>query len=266
MTSNRDEIVAAYDEQFAATAALMDELTDAQYAQPSILPGWRVTDVLAHCIGTVYMLLGEQPAVTDAPPGNHVKNEIAERNEQWVDTLRADSPEQMRQRWADVVARRGAVMAGQSQEDFDVESWTPIGKGTLGDFMRIRVYDLWLHELDSVGLPGHESGAAAEVAVAEVERAIGYMIGKRAQAPDGARVRLELTGPVHRNYGVTVAGGRAGVSPDVDDPTVVVRMTSTDFARLTGNRGDAETVAERVEVEGDPDLGRRIARSLGYTM
>lgn len=269
MTSSRDQLVAAYDEQFAATAALMNDLSDEQYAADSILPGWRVTDVLAHCIGTEYLLLGEQPAVTDEQPGEHVKNKIAELNEQWVATMRDDTPEQMRERWADVVRRRQKVMAGQSQADFDAESWTPVGKGTLGDFMRIRVYDLWLHELDirdSVGSPGHEGGKAAEVAISEVERALGYMIGKRAQAPDGSRVRLELTGQVPRSYGITVDGGRATVADDVDDPTVTLRMTSTDFARLTGNRGDVEKVAQRVDIGGDTELGNRIARSLGYTM
>lgn len=269
MTNDRDQIVAAYDEQLAALAALMADLSDESYADPSILPGWRVTDVLAHCIGTEYLLLGEQAPELSGEPGEHVHNKIGAFNEQWVQLMAGDSPAQMREWLADVRERRMAIMNDQSQADFDAESWTPVGKGTLGDFMRIRVYDLWMHELDirdSIGSPGHEVGKAAEVAISEVERALGYMIGKRAQAPDGSRVRLELTGQVPRTYGVTVDGGRATVSDDVTDPTVVVRMASTDFARLTGNRGDTERTAERVEIEGDDELGRRIARNLGYTM
>ncbi|WP_153502578.1 maleylpyruvate isomerase family mycothiol-dependent enzyme [Cumulibacter manganitolerans] len=265
----RDEIVTGYLDEFAALSALMHDLGDERYAAPSILPGWRVTDVFAHCLGTEYMLLGEKPTVEVDDSRAHLKNQIAVRNEQWVDTMRDDSPERMRERWADVTARRTAVLEGQSQEDFDAESWTPVGKGTLGDFMRIRVYDLWLHELDvrdSIGSPGHEGGPAAEISIAEVERAIGYMVGKRAQAPDGSRVNLELTGQVPRTYGITVAEGRANVGELVDDPTVSLRMTSTDFARLTGNRGDIDAVAARVETSGDVELGRRIARSLGYTM
>lgn len=269
MSTNRDELVAAYDEQYAALAALMNDLSDEQYDADSVLPGWRITDIFAHCIGTEYMLLGEQPTAEAAEPGEHVRNKIAELNEHWVAMMRDDTPEQIRDRWADVTQRRSEIMANQTQHDFDAESWTPIGKGTLGDFMRIRVYDLWLHELDvrdSVGTPGHEGGRAADVAITEVERALGYMIGKRAQAPDGSRVRFVLTGQVPRTYGITVDGGRASVGPDVDDPTVALSMTSTDFARLTGNRGDTEAVAQRVQIDGDDELGRRIARSLGYTM
>ena len=266
---SRDEIVAGYEDAFAGLTALMHDLSDDRYAEQSVLPGWQVTDVFAHCLGTEYMLLGEKPTAEPDDSSEHVKNEIAARNEQWVDTMRGDSPEKMRERWADVTSRRLSVLQGLTQADFDAESWTPVGKGTLGDFMRIRVYDLWLHELDvrdSVGSPGHEGGPAAEIAVAEVQRALGYMIGKRAQAPDGSRVNLELSGQVPRSYGISVSGGRASVGAPVDDPTVTLQMTSTDFARLTGNRGDVEAVAARVGIEGDEELGRRIALSLGYTM
>lgn len=267
--TTRDQIVTAYNDQYEAIAALMAELDAEQWAQPSILPGWRVTDVFAHCLGTEYMLLGEKPPKLDGEPAAHVRNEIAQRNEQWVQLMATDSPERMRERWADASKRRSEMMANQSQADFDAESWTPVGKGTLGDFMRIRVYDLWLHELDvrdSVGRPGHEDGLPAEVAILEVQRALGYMIGKKAKAPEGSRVRFELIGPVQREYGITVEDGRAKVGPVMDDPTVTVRMSSTDFARLTGNRGDTDAVARRVEVSGDEELGRRIAAGLGYTM
>lgn len=267
--TNRDEIVKAYTEQYAAIGSLMAELSDEQWTQPSILPGWRVTDVFAHCLGTEYMLLGEKPPKLEGAPAAHVHNEIAQRNEEWVQLMRGDSPDRMRERWADAATRRTQAMARQSQRDFDAESWTPLGKGTLGDFMRIRVYDLWLHELDvrdSLELPANDSSHAAEVAVSEVERALGYMIGKKAKAPDGSRVRFELTGPIERRYGITVDGGRAKVGEPMDDPTVTVRMSSTDFARLTGNRGDIDATAERVEITGDEELGRRIAVNLGYTM
>ena len=267
--TNRDQIVGAYDEQYAAIADLMAELSDDQWNQQSILPGWRVTDVFAHCLGTEYLLLGEKPPKVEGETAPHVHNEIAQRNEEWVQLMRGDSPDRMRERWADASKRRSEVMENQTQADFDAESWTPVGKGTLGDFMRIRVYDLWLHELDvrdSLGKPGHEEGAPADVAVLEVERALGYMIGKKAKAPEGSRVRFELTGPVKRQYGVVVDGGRAKVGEAMDDPTVTVRMSSTDFARLTGSRGDTDEVATRVEVSGDEELGRRIAVNLGYTM
>lgn len=267
--TDRDQIVEAYNEQYAAIATLMSELSDEQWAQQSILPGWRMTDVFAHCLGTEYMLLGEEPPKLEGAPPPHVHNEIAERNEQWVRLMANENPESMRARWSEATRRRSEIMANQTQADFDEESWTPVGKGTLGDFMRIRVYDLWLHELDvrdSVGRPGHEDGAPAEVAVSEVERALGYMVGKKAKAPDGSRVRIELTGPVSRQYGVVVSGGRATIGEPMEDPTVTVRLSSTDFARLTGNRGDTDEVAKRVEVSGDQELGRRIALNLGYTM
>ena len=63
-----------------------------------------------------------------------------------------------------------------------------------------------------------------------------------------------------------VGDGGARVADDVEDPPVTRGMPGPASARLTGNRGDTETVAARVEIDGDDELGRRIARSLGYTM
>ena len=67
--------------------------------------------------------------------------------------------------------------------------------------MRIRTFDCWLHEQDirdAVGRPGGEDGAAAALALDEMTSAIGYVVGKKAGAPQGSRVRFDLTGPAAR--------------------------------------------------------------------
>ena len=68
--------------------------------------------------------------------------------------------------------------------------------------MRIRAFDCWLHEQDirdAVGRPGGEEGPAAEAALDEIAAALGYVVGKKAGAPQGSRVRFELTGPAARD-------------------------------------------------------------------
>ena len=122
------------------------------------LPGWRVTDVVAHLVGTESSLAGDPTPedgtdVTDLP---HVRNGIAAFNEKWVHALREETPEAMLARFREVTARRTEQLRGMSQDDCDAPSWTPAGDGTYGRFMQIRIYDCWLHELDirdAVGRP-----------------------------------------------------------------------------------------------------------------
>ena len=53
-----------------------------------------------------------------------------------------------------------------SPEAWDAVGFTPAGQDTYGRFMRIRVFDQWMHELDirdAIGLGGGDEGLAAEV-------------------------------------------------------------------------------------------------------
>ena len=56
-------------------------------ARSSILPGWSVQDIVAHMVGTESMLAGETApeAKRDLRESDHVRNDIAAMNEQWVE-------------------------------------------------------------------------------------------------------------------------------------------------------------------------------------
>ena len=50
-------------------------------------------------------------------------------------------------------------------------------------------------------------------------RALGFIVGKQASAPDGSAVTIELIGPVYRTVHVAVEGrGRSGHSSSIDLP------------------------------------------------
>ena len=86
---------------------------------------------------------------------------------------------------------RAKTLEAMTAEEFDAPSWTPAGQATYGRFMQIRVYDCWLHEQDirdSVGSPGNNSGAPANVAMDELSTALGFIVGKKAGAPGTARL------------------------------------------------------------------------------
>jgi hypothetical protein len=152
---------------------------------------------------------------------------------------------------------------------FEAPSWTPAGDATYGRFMQIRLFDTWMHEQDiraALDRPGHEGGACAEGAQDEIEAGLGFIIGKRAGAPDGSSVTIELTGPVRRTTHVVVAG-RARVAAQLDGPaTTTLRLGSTLFARLTGGRVEPADHLADVVVEGDAELGRQVATRLAFTI
>jgi uncharacterized protein (TIGR03083 family) len=155
------------------------------------------------------------------------------------------------------------------EEAFSKPSWTPVGQADYRRFMQIRVFDCWVHEQDvraAVGRPGHADGAPAEQAVDEIARALGYIVGKKAGAPDGSSVTFELTGPLIRTIHVVV-DGRARVVDRLDTPaTATVTLGSGPFTRLACGRVDPDVLLSEVRLSGDPGLGRRVVASLPFTI
>ncbi len=134
--------------------------------------------------------------------------------------------------------------------------------GTVADLLTLRVMDSWSHEQDirrAVGRPGHTEGPAVEEAVAYFSRFLPYLVGKRAAAPDGAKVvfRIGARPPV----AVEVAGGRGRLAADPGDATVDLAVPVVTFAALVGGRADvpADTV-----ISGDQRLGRRVRESMAF--
>lgn len=268
--TTKDSVVGTLVDEWAELDRLLSGLSEEQWGMPTGLPGWRVTDVVAHLIGTEAMLSGEQvpESEIDVKSLPHVHNDIAAVNEHWVRALSDEKPAAMLARFREVTVRRTEMLKEMSQEEFDAPSWTPAGKGTYGRFMQIRTYDCWIHEQDirdALGLPGHDEGPAVDVALDESSRALGYLIGKRAGAPEGSTVRIDLTGPIHRTYTVAVEGRAALVDEPVASPTVTIRLDSPLFLRLCGGRAEASGQSG-IDLDGDVELGRRIIENLTFTI
>lgn len=268
---DRDEVQGALFEQWAVLEQLLRTLDDAEWRTPTVLPGWTVQDVAAHIIGTESMLDGRE---TPDPPGaaaaaDHVRNPVGELNERWVESMRGDAPADVMDRWTALLARRRRAVEEMPQERFDAETSTPVGPESFGRFMRIRLFDCWMHELDirdAVSRPGDEGGPRGELAFAEIAGAVPFLVGKKAGAPDGTRMRLALTGPLRRIIDVQV-DGRAAVVPQLDrGPDLTVTMPSGVFVRLAGGRVAPEAARGAITVDtggGDGGIGADAASALG---
>ncbi len=265
----KDEVVAALAGEFAALSALLDELDDAEWDAPTPLPGWDVRANVAHVIGTEAMLTGAATPEVEGEIGTlpHVRNDIGEFNERWVLALAEAPPDELRARLVQLTEQRLATLRTMDQESWDADGFTPAGQDSHGRFMRIRVFDCWMHEQDirdAVGRPGHEHGVAVEQSLDEISTAIPYVVGKRAGVPVGATVSFVLTGPAGRTLHVAVED-RARLVDSLDGPaTTTLTMPVGTFTRLAGGR---ITAGDRpVAITGDEALGQAVVAALGYTI
>ena len=161
-------------------------------------------DVVAHVIGTESMLLGIPipESDVDVTTLDHVRNPIGEMNECWIRHLSGETGADVLDRFRSVTAERRAVLTAMSDDDWNAPTMTPAGPDSYGRFMRIRIFDCWMHEQDireALSRPSSDAeldGPAARHALDEMAASMGFVVGKLGKAPDGARVDLELTGPL----------------------------------------------------------------------
>jgi uncharacterized protein (TIGR03083 family) len=252
--------------------ALLSELSEQQWQMPTPLPGWCVHNVVAHVIGTESALQGlDAPdADVDFSTLDHVRNGVGAVNEAWVRHLRAESGADLLQRFRSLTADRRKRLSAMSADDWNAPTPTPVGLESFGRFMRVRVFDCWMHEQDirdGIGSPSSDaelSGPAARLSLDEIAATMGYVIGKLGKAPEGSRVAIELTGPLARTVRVAV-DGRAQVVDDFGglDPTASIRLDGLLLARLAGGRTDATA---DVELGGDTEVGARIVDHVNFVI
>ncbi|MEV0355630.1 maleylpyruvate isomerase family mycothiol-dependent enzyme [Nocardia sp. NPDC050697] len=268
--TERERITGALVAQWQAIRALAAGFDAAQWTAPSPCPGWRTRDVIAHIVGTESTLAGaEPPELPDAAARAHVHNEIGALNERWVEHLRPLSPAELLERYDAVIGARTAALTAMTDAEFDAPSWTPEGPGTYARFMRIRIFDCWMHEQDlrtAIGRPGGTDTTAGEIAIEEMTGKLGYIVGKRAAAPARSTVTVVLTGGLGRTVPVLVEDRARILETAPDDPTVTLTLPAPLFARLYGGRVTPAEVADSVGIGGDQLLGHRVLDALAITM
>ena len=264
-------MVDALDEVWTRIAALGADLTEEEWKRPTEVPGWSVQDNMTHLTDLEAMILG-RPAPDHAAPDGlaHVKNDPGVRNERFVDARRGWTGADALAEFIEVTHARVAQLRSYSVEDFAADSWTPMGPGTVHDLLPFRVFDSWVHEQDmrrAVGQPGGLGGGAAEASMERITGTAGYIIGKKAAAPEGTTVVIVLEAPLAQTMAIGVEGGRARTLDAVPDaPTVRLVTDGETYARLACGRGDpaAARAAGSVRIEGDEELGARIVDELNF--
>ncbi|MGI9163884.1 MAG: maleylpyruvate isomerase family mycothiol-dependent enzyme [Mycobacterium sp.] len=272
---DKNEVLEGLFASWDGIADLLAGLTDEQWQTPSPLPGWTVHDIVAHIAGTELMLAGEANPEPegDVTAREHVRNEIGAVNERWVEQLRTRTPAQMLAIFRDATARRKAELTAMSDADWNAVGFTPAGPDSHGRFMRVRVFDCWMHEHDirqAVGLPADEAsmtGPDSRLALDEMAASMAFVVGKKGQAPEGSRVLIALTGPLSRFIRVAVDGRAALVEDFGDaDPTAMIGIDGLQFTRLAGGRPMLADRSKGIDYSGDVEVATRIVENLAYVI
>jgi uncharacterized protein (TIGR03083 family) len=256
-----DEIRAALEACYSATEDLCATLSDADWRAQSLCPDWAVRDVIQHVVSIEAVMAGWLPQDDSTPPPFGRAASFLEGT---------DDPAVLAQKVGAVLAERRRDLSALTPTDLDRPSWMPVGPGSYGRFLEIRVFDLWVHVRDitiPLGRSTDDGGLAAELALAQVEGSIGYIAGKKVGVPDGSSIAFRLTGPLVREIDVAV-NGRAKQVDHLDNPTATLTTDSTTFIMLAGGRIDpqAQIDSGAVSWTGDAELGERAARNLRFTM
>jgi uncharacterized protein (TIGR03083 family) len=201
-----------------------------------------------------------------------VHNDAGAVNECWVRHLSVEPGAELHERFLAVTKERRKLLTDMSDDDWNALTQTPAGRVSYARFMRIRVFDCWMHEhdvRDAIGGPVSHAdlrGPDSRLALDEMAASMGYVVGKLGKAPDGSRVAIELTGPLARTIRVVV-DGRGQVVDDFggQEPTSTIRLDGLLFTRLASGRLKGAPTAA-IEFGGDSGVAAQIVEHLNYVI
>jgi uncharacterized protein (TIGR03083 family) len=265
--------VDAWTQSIEAISELVQPLAEGEWNRRTDCPGWSVRDVVSHIIGIECELLGDPRPIHSLPRDlYHVTDETSRHMEVQVDVRRHHTAPEMTGELEYTLIRRARQLRNEKREpDAEVRHVLP-GQDpiTLERLLQIRAFDVWVHEQDirrALRTPGNLDSPAAHVARDVLVEGLPEVVAKRAGAPAGSAVVLDVTGPLEFMRTVRVdEEGRGTVNGSVSlGPAVTVTLGWETYVRLACGRTRLEKVADDVKVEGDADLADRILRDFSVT-
>lgn len=263
------QIPGALTDCYASMQALCADLSEDEWQAQSLCPDWTVRDVVNHVTGIEAVMAGWLPDDDRTPPPFDKAAEFLREAGTEPGTSSPDNGQYLARVCA-VYDRRRRDLATLADTDLQRPSWTPVGPGTYGRFLAIRVFDFWVHERDittPLGRTTDDTGPAAELALAEVANSLPYIVGKKVGLPDGTSITFNLTGPIARELSIAV-DGRARKVDRPSNPDVTVTTDSTTFIQLACGRIDPQVPIDSGAITwtGDGALGELAASNLRFTM
>jgi uncharacterized protein (TIGR03083 family) len=261
-------IIDALDHTWSSIERTLRPRDEEAYDAATPCPGWSVRDVLSHLIGFELLLQGGSVPTYDGPWPAHVKNPIGEVNESFVEAYRHTPGEELLELFRRTSARSIERLRGLSDEEWEKVGWSPEGERPYHRFQETRVLDSWihLHDIrDALLEPEDDHGPGEEIVVNRFEAALPYVLAKRANAPDGTVVRVNLSGQLARTVLLEVENGRARALESSDKvPNLELTTAVAIFWRRAAGRISAEAFlrASATDLRGDEKLALAMAEGL----
>ena len=267
-TARLTALVAVWWEAVDSFTRVLEHVGDDQWRTPTDLPGWDVHAVAAHTAHLESLLAGrrhEEVEIGDAP---HARGTMGKFTEEGVVARRDDSPDALITEIRESTTARHTQLLADPPTDASAPApglFGAIGWST-GLLLRNRPLDVWMHEQDvrrALGMPGNLDSAPARHTADYLMESLPFVVGKRAQAPAGSVVRLEVDG--HDPVAVVVGedGRGRAATPEDGDPAVTLGMDRETFVLLAGGRRPAAPSV--VRMTGDTGLGERVVAALAVT-
>ncbi|MDO0926743.1 maleylpyruvate isomerase family mycothiol-dependent enzyme [Streptomyces sp. TG1A-8] len=254
-----------------AISELVQPLAEAEWNRRTPCPGWSVRDVVSHVIGMDCEMLGD-PRPIHALPRDlfHVTNEHQRYMEMQVDVRRHHTAPEMTAELEYTIIRRNRQLRNESRDPGTKVRGPVSTEITLERAMRMRAFDVWVHEQDlrtALGLPGNLDSAGAYVARDLLLEALPKVVAKDANAPRSSAVVFDVHGPVEflRTIRIDIQGRGTLETVPALGPAATLTLDWETYVRLACGRVGPEAVADRVKAEGDQDLAAAILRNFAVT-
>ncbi|MEO3825883.1 maleylpyruvate isomerase family mycothiol-dependent enzyme [Actinomadura sp. B10D3] len=241
---------------------LLGGLAPADWAAPTVCPGWDVHDVVAHVLNDYMRRLsggrdGHGGAVF--ADDETLPAYLARTNEEFVRAARQLSPRLMTELLDHLGPRLDALWAARDLQtkadlnvswaatDVDSPAWLDIGR----DYT-----EFWVHQQqvrDAVSAPGAVEPDLMAPVLDIFARALPETLRTHVR-PENTTAHLEVRGPAGGRWGVVRQDGRWRMADPEGEPAAYVSMDQDTFWRLATRGITAEEARRRSTSEGDQEL------------
>lgn len=261
----------AWTQSIEAISELVSPLVEGEWRRPTECPGWSVRDVVSHVIGVETEALGDPRPIHTLPRDLfHVKDETSRYMEVQVDVRRHHTGPEMTSELEYTIIRRCRQLRNDKRPATHRVPNPVFGEMPLEVFLRLRTFDVWVHEQDirrALGKPGGLDSPAAHISRDMMLAGLPKVIAKKAALPPRSAVVFDISGPLEflRTVRVDEEGkGSVSTSPSLG-PVVTFATDWETYSRLACGRVKPRRVADRLKIEGDPEVADRILANFSIT-
>lgn len=258
----------AIDECWDALLAELGTVTTPEWSLATPCPEWNVRDLAAH-LGAAEASFQGMPQ--PSPPADWVNpfTGLDAMTNAGVEARRSWTTDRILDEIREASTRQRAHLVSLDETGWQAETMGPIGPTTQAGLARLRTFDLFVHLMDlrhALGRPlaPEATPEAAAVAAGWAVDHSGWGAAKKARLPDGARVRLVLSGPGATTVDVVVRDGRGACEDPRGDVADVVSGSAVDYLLLTTGREEAAAAGGGVQATG-PNAARLVATYRMFT-